>query len=98
MDSRKPITLLGVIVDNKLTSEPHIESLYMRLSRAIYLLRELQCIAIFINEEEVKTVILTTYSLFQMLPHSLKTSVTSRTTGSSTGITDSYNLYKVKQI
>lgn len=33
--------------------------------------------------------ILTTYSLFQILPHSRRTRVTSRTTGSSNGMTDS---------
>lgn len=33
--------------------------------------------------------ILTTYNLFQMPPHSRKTRVTSRTTGSSNGMTDS---------
>jgi hypothetical protein len=38
--------------------------------------------------------ILTTNNLFQILPHSRRTSVTSRTTGSSMGITDSNNLHK----
>jgi hypothetical protein len=37
---------------------------------------------------------LTTNNLFQMLPHSRRTRVTSRTTESSMGITDSNNLHK----
>ncbi|PSN50182.1 hypothetical protein C0J52_06656 [Blattella germanica] len=40
----QPVNLLGVILDNRLSWKDHIESVCIRLSRVIYLLRSLKSI------------------------------------------------------